>query len=202
MIKTLIATKNKGKIKEINKILRNSKLKLKLYSLSDMKITDICDEDEETFHENANQKSIFYSRLIKNTLCVGDDSGLVVESLKGEPGVHSARYAGNDSDDEKNKKKLLKELENKNNRKAKFVTVLSISKNGKLIKSFQGEVEGIILRERRGNNGFGYDPLFFYPPLNKTFAELTTDQKNKISHRAIALKKMRDYIQNNIKKFI
>jgi len=202
MIKTLIATKNKGKIKEINKILRNSKLKLKLYSLSDMKITDICAEDGETFQENANKKSIFYSRLINNTLCVGDDSGLVVESLKGEPGVHSARYAGNDSNDERNIKKLLKELKNTKNRKAKFVTVLSISKDGKLIKSFQGEVEGIILKERRGNNGFGYDPLFFYPSLNKTFAELTTDQKNKISHRAIALKKMQDYIQNNMENFI
>ncbi len=202
MIKALIATKNKGKFKEINKILRNSKVKIKLYSLSDMKITDTCAEDGETFQENANQKSIFYSRFIKDTLCVGDDSGLVVESLNGEPGVHSARYAGNDSNDEKNIKKLLKELKNINNRKAKFVTVLSISKNGKLIKSFQGEVEGLILRERRGNNGFGYDPLFFYPPLNKTFAELTTDQKNDISHRAIALKKMRDYIQNNINNFI
>ena len=116
------------------------------------------------------------------------------QALGGKPGVHSARYAGEPKDDEKNIQKLLKELSGVENRKARFVTVVTLSRNGRVIESFTGEVEGILLREKKGTGGFGYDPIFYYPPFQKTFAELTTEEKNRISHRANAFKKLISYL--------
>ena len=192
----LAATTNKGKIKEIERLFEDSSLAIKLYSLSDFNIDINIPEKGDTFHENAAEKSLFYSRMVRDIFTIADDSGLVVEALGGKPGIHSARYAGQSKDDEKNIEKLLKELKNTRDRKAKFVTVVILSKNGEAIKSFTGEVEGIILKEKRGTGGFGYDPIFFYPPLQKTFAELTTEEKNQISHRANAFKKLKNFLLN------
>jgi XTP/dITP diphosphohydrolase len=192
----LAATTNKGKIKEIERLFKDSSLDIKLYSPSDFNIDSDIPEKGNTFLENATEKSLFYSRMVRDIFTIADDSGLAVEALGGKPGVHSARYAGQSKDDEKNIEKLLKELKNIQNRKAKFITVVTLSKNGKAINSFTGEVEGIILKGKRGTGGFGYDPIFFYPPLQKTFAELTTEEKNQISHRANAFKKLKNFLLN------
>ncbi len=202
MLDLLAATTNKGKIREIERLFKGGSLDIRLYSLSDFNIDIDCPETGETFLENAVEKSLFYSRMARDMYTIADDSGLAVGALGGKPGVRSARYAGQPKDDEKNIEKLLLELKEIENRKAKFVTVVTLSQNGKAIKSFTGEVEGIILKEKRGTGGFGYDPVFYYPPLQKTFAELTTEEKNKISHRANAFKKLKDFLlAPNLKYF-
>ena len=198
----LVATNNKGKIKEIERLLTDRSKSVKLYSLSDFNIDGDCPETGQTFLENSVEKALYYSRIAeKHTpaiYTVADDSGLAVEVLGGRPGVHSARYAGLPTNDEKNIQKLLDELKDKENRKAKFVTVVTLARNGKVIESFTGEVEGILLREKRGSGGFGYDPIFYYPPLQKTFAELSTEEKNRISHRANAFKKLKEFLESEI----
>ncbi len=211
-LELLAATKNKGKAKEINRLLADSPIPIRVNSLADFNIDCDAPETGDTFLENSIQKSLFYSRMVKDVYTAADDSGLAVEALGGRPGVHSARYAsgtGADADashgapdqpknDEKNIEKLLLELIDvpMGHRQAKFVTVVTLSQNGKVIKSFSGEVEGIILMEKRGSGGFGYDPLFFYPPLQKTFAELSTEEKNKISHRAQAFQKLKEFFSS------
>lgn len=198
-LKLLTATKNKGKAREIERLFAESSLPIRVYSLADVNIDTDAPESGDTFLENSIEKSLFYSRMVKDIYTAADDSGLAVEALGGRPGVHSARYAaGNDQprDDEKNIEKLLLELKDvaMENRRAKFVTVITLSKNGSVIESFFGEVEGIILMEKRGTDGFGYDPVFFYPPLQKTFAELSIEEKNKISHRARAFHMLKEYL--------
>ncbi|MCP4150501.1 MAG: non-canonical purine NTP pyrophosphatase, partial [bacterium] len=141
----LVATTNKGKIKEIEKLFNDNALDIKVFSLSDLNINTDCPETGDTFLANATEKSLFYSRLAPDMYTVADDSGLAVDALKGAPGVYSARFAGLPSDDEKNIQKLLHELHNIKNRKAKFVTAVTLSRNGKPITSFSGEVEGVIL---------------------------------------------------------
>jgi XTP/dITP diphosphohydrolase len=193
----LVATTNKGKINEIKELLQDDSGRIELLSLEQLAITTDCPETGESFKDNALQKSLFYSQIAKGIYTIGDDSGLMVDALGGEPGVHSARYAGQKANDQKNMARLLKRLGNASNKKAKFVTVVTLSRNGIEIKSFFGEAEGIILEKGRGSKGFGYDPIFFYPPLKKTFAELTTKEKNRVSHRAIAFKKLKDYLLEN-----
>ena len=194
MMDLLAATKNKGKIKEIDRLIKESPLDVNVYSLDDFNIFADCPETGDTFLDNSIEKSLFYSRLAADIYTAADDSGLAVDALGGKPGVHSARYAGEPKDDEKNIQKLLKELSGVENRKARFVTVVTLSRNGRVIESFTGEVEGILLREKKGTGGFGYDPIFYYPPFQKTFAELTTEEKNRISHRANAFKKLISYL--------
>ncbi|MCP5047183.1 MAG: RdgB/HAM1 family non-canonical purine NTP pyrophosphatase [bacterium] len=193
MIKLLAATTNKGKLEEIKDLFDSSSVQIKLYSLSDFNITADCPETGETFAENAAQKSLFYSQMAPDIYTAGDDSGLAVEALNGEPGVYSSRYSGPNATDDKNTAKLLEQLKGIPNRNAKFVTTVCLSKNGQLIATFTGEVKGIIIDERQGNNGFGYDPVFYYPPYKKTFAQLTTEEKNHISHRSQAFEQLKDY---------
>lgn len=202
-LKLLAATKNKGKAKEIERLFAGSSLPIKVYSLADFNIDGDAPETGETFLENSIEKSFFYSRMVKDVYTAADDSGLAVEALEGRPGVHSARYAsgtdpGQPKNDEKNIEKLLLELKDvaMENRVAKFVTVITLSRNGNVIESFFGEVKGIILKEKRGTGGFGYDPVFFYPPLQKTFGELSTEEKNKISHRAQAFQKLKEFLSS------
>ncbi|HLP61802.1 MAG TPA: RdgB/HAM1 family non-canonical purine NTP pyrophosphatase [Candidatus Deferrimicrobium sp.] len=204
-LKLLAATKNKGKIKEIARLFAESSLPVTIYSLSDFNIDDEAPESGETFLANSIEKSLFYSRKVKDIYVAADDSGLAVEALGGRPGVHSARYAagaGQPKDDEKNIEKLLFELNDTamENRQAKFVTVITLAMNGEVIESFFGEVAGIILSEKRGTGGFGYDPVFFYPPLQKTFAELSIEEKNQISHRAQAFGKLKLFIQETLSR--
>jgi XTP/dITP diphosphohydrolase len=196
MIELLAATKNKGKVKEIEKIFVNRSIKLKLYFLPDFNITADCPERGKTFIENATAKSLFYGKFVPHIYTAGDDSGLAVEALNGAPGIYSSRYSGPGAADEKNIVRLLQQLKGIQYPKAKFITAVCLSKNGLVIKTFTGEVEGIIIDEKRGSQGFGYDPVFYYPPLKKTFAELSTEEKNRISHRARAFKKLGDFLES------
>ncbi|WP_294189231.1 XTP/dITP diphosphatase [uncultured Clostridium sp.] len=200
MKKLVIASNNLGKIKEIKRIL--SDIEIDVLSLKDMSIDIDVEEDGLTFEENAKKKSIeIYKELIKkgesNFIIMSDDSGLEVDYLKGEPGVFSARYAGEHGNDKKNNEKLLLNLKGVDykNRKARFVCQLAIINDKNEYKSVRGAVEGRILENEKGEGGFGYDPLFFYEPLNKSFAELTMEEKNKISHRGIALQKAKKIIE-------
>ena len=127
---------------------------------------------------------------------IADDSGLSVESLGGAPGVYSARYAGNHGDDNANNKKLIHEMQGKKIRKCKYECVIALSKNGKTIKTFYGHIDGEVAEYEKGSGGFGYDPLFLLPN-GKTMAEISIEEKNKISHRFIALNQLREYLINS-----
>lgn len=200
MKKLIIASNNSGKIKEIKRILRD--IDIDILSLKDIGLNIDVEEDGLTFEENAKKKSTeIYKELIKkgesDFIIMSDDSGLEVEYLNGEPGVFSARYAGEHGNDKKNNEKLLLNLEGVDykNRKARFVCQLAIINDKNEYRGIKGTVEGYILENEKGNGGFGYDPLFFYEPLNKSFAELTIEEKNKISHRGNALQKARKIIE-------
>ncbi|MGL5950275.1 MAG: RdgB/HAM1 family non-canonical purine NTP pyrophosphatase, partial [Cetobacterium sp.] len=146
-------------------------------------------EDGDTFEENSKKKALEIAKFT-NMITISDDSGLCVEALNGEPGVYSARYAGEDSNDAANNKKLIENLKNVENRKAKFVTVITLGKPNGESYSFRGEIEGVIVDEARGAEGFGYDPHFYLPEYDKTFAEMP-EIKNQISHRAKALEALK-----------
>jgi len=166
--------------------------RLKLLGLDDIGCYDEIAETGKTFRENASIKSNYiYHKYGLN--CFGDDSGLEVDALNGEPGVYSARYAGGHGNHEANMDKVLKKLEGAINRKARFRTVLSLLWAGKEY-FFEGQIEGIIRRERSGARGFGYDPIFEPAGYTKTFAEMGLDEKNKISHRAIAITNMTAFL--------
>ncbi len=198
MSELLVATANQGKIREIADYLSDTIPGLTLFSPSDLGITESPEERGSSFLENSIQKALYYSGLRQDMLTIADDSGLEVTSLNGLPGVRSARYSGPGSNDKKNINKLLNDISSKTDRTARFVSVISLALNGSLIESFRGEVHGIIIDDKRGENGFGYDPVFFYPPFEKTFAELHSGEKNRISHRAAALNKLRIYLASNM----
>lgn len=201
MTTLLLATRNPGKRREIEEFLRPGAGQLspaefgnlRLLSLDEVEAGGDIEETGSTFAENARLKADGYSRLTGlDTL--GDDSGLEVQALDGRPGVLSARYAGAGAGDDARILKLLAEMRGIRDRRARFVSALCISRAGSPLASFSGAVEGEILAEKRGAGGFGYDPLFLYPPLGKTFAELPLAEKNKISHRARALVQAREFI--------
>jgi XTP/dITP diphosphohydrolase len=193
MTTLLLATRNQGKKREIENFLRDGELKIRLLSLIDVNTTDEVSESGATFAENALLKADFYSQLTGlDTL--GDDSGLEVMALGGRPGVFSARYAGEGAGDDARIQKLLAEMKGVTDRRARFVSAVCISRNGSALAAFSGQVEGEILFAKRGEGGFGYDPLFLYPPLGKTFAELTVEEKNRISHRARALAHVKKFV--------
>ncbi|MBN1468165.1 MAG: XTP/dITP diphosphatase [Fusobacteriaceae bacterium] len=193
-MKIFIATGNKKKIGEIKPLLEG----YEVLSIADgIEIPEVI-EDKDTFEGNSQKKALEIAKYL-NMVTVADDSGLMVEALKGDLGVYSARYAGEDSTDLENNQKLIRELFDKENKKAKFVSVISVAKPNGEVYSFRGEVHGMIIEKARGENGFGYDPHFYYEPLEKTFAELTLEEKNKISHRANALLKMKNEIEKILK---
>jgi XTP/dITP diphosphohydrolase len=189
----LLATTNSGKIREMRFLLKE--LPLRIVNLSVFKPDVSFRETGRTFRENAEGKCVFYSGLRKG-LTLSEDSGLVVDALNGEPGVHSARYAGPGASDEENIDKLLHSLSGlpSEKRTARFVSVLVLATDGRLLTRIEESVEGRISSGKKGKNGFGYDPVFFYPPLKKTFAELATAQKNSISHRGKALEKLKNFL--------
>jgi XTP/dITP diphosphohydrolase len=152
------------------------------------------EEHGSTFEENAIAKAVYYSRFADSYL-FADDSGLEVDALGGAPGVYSARYAGPDASDEANNALVLKRLEGVENRTARFVCAIALAKNGELIATFHGSVEGRILDRPLGQNGFGYDPLFYYTPFLCTFGQASLAQKMLVSHRAQALAKMFTYLR-------
>lgn len=188
----IFATNNKHKLSEIQSLAENS---FELKSLADMNCFEDIPETADTLEGNALLKAEFvYNRFGKS--CFADDTGLEVEALNGQPGVYSARYAGNNHDFEANIDKLLVELAGKTNRKARFRTVIALIINNKAVY-FEGIVDGVITTERKGEKGFGYDPVFLPEGFDKTFAEMTLEEKNAISHRARAVSKLVEYLKSN-----
>jgi len=189
--KIIVASGNKHKIEEIKKILDG--LNLDIISKNEVGLKDIeVIEDKDTLEGNAIKKAKEIAELVDG-IVLADDTGLFVDKLNGEPGVYSARYAGEDANDLNNNKKLLNKLEGLNleDRTAEFRTVIAIVLEDKTVKTLTGICKGKIALERKGNNDFGYDPLFIPEGYNETFAEMPQKTKNDISHRANALKKLR-----------
>lgn len=192
-MKLVFATNNQHKLDEIRKITNGL---TEIVSLAEINCHDDIPETADTLEGNALQKA----RYIKEHFgldCFADDTGLEVEALHNAPGVFSARYAGPGHDSEANMNKLLQELQDKDNRKARFRTVIALILNGKEYL-FEGIINGTIAREKRGGSGFGYDPLFVPDNYSQTFAEMGNDIKNQISHRAQAVKKLTTFLSNNI----
>lgn len=189
-MKLVFATNNAHKLDEIRAILGN---KIEILSLNDINCHDEIPETADTLEGNALQKAMYIKEHYGYD-CFADDTGLEVSALGGAPGVHTARYAENtDHDSEANMNKLLKELEGKNDRSAQFRTVIALLLNGEQ-HLFEGIVKGDILTEKRGREGFGYDPVFSPEQYSESFAELGAEVKNKISHRARAVAKLVEYL--------
>jgi len=184
------ATTNPGKLREFRLALADS---FGVAALPGLGSIPACEETGATFEENAVQKALYYSKYCDGFVFV-DDSGLEVDALGGEPGVYSARYAGPDATDEANNRLLLDRMRGVPERNARFVCVVGLAKSGQLVRTFRGEVEGLLAEEPRGLNGFGYDPLFYYPPFGCTFGEAPLERKMEVSHRSCALRSMRGYL--------
>jgi len=189
LISIVIATRNKGKTAEIREMLKDFSVNIK--SLDDFGPIPEIEEDGDTFDENAYKKASVTARIL-GIPALADDSGLLVESLDGAPGVYSARYAGEKATDKQRGEKLLEEMKGKTNRKAAFECVISIAVPSGPALTYEAHCEGLITEEPAGQNGFGYDPVFFFPPLKKTFAEITRTEKSRVSHRGKALSELRE----------
>jgi XTP/dITP diphosphohydrolase len=190
-MKLLLATKNRGKVREMEAILgADVRERVEVFSLSDLPHVPEPREEGVTFAENARIKARAYAGA-HEVLCIADDSGLAVEALGGRPGVRSARYAGEDATDEKNIIRLLEDMAGRPRPwKAAFVCAAAAALPGRLLAEAEGRVEGEIVPEPRGTGGFGYDPIFFVKELGKTMAELATEEKNRISHRGRAVRRL------------
>ncbi|WP_040683803.1 XTP/dITP diphosphatase [Thermobrachium celere] len=199
MMRLIVASNNNHKVQEIKEILKP--LGIEAVSLKEAGISIEIVEDGTTFEENAYKKAKTIYDITKEAV-LADDSGLEVYALNNAPGVYSARFAGEECNYKKNNEKLLELLKDMpdDKRGARFVcTMILITKEGEVIKSV-GTVEGVISKEPRGTNGFGYDPLFIVPELDKTFAELSEEEKNKISHRARALENLKGLLEDYFNK--
>ena len=183
------ATTNAGKLSEFQLALAD----LDVVSLPGLRSIPPCEETGATFEENAIQKAVYYSKHCIGPLFV-DDSGLEVDALGGEPGVYSARYAGLHATDDANNRLLLDRIRGVPERTARFVCVVALAESGRILGTFRATVEGHLTGEPRGTNGFGYDPLFYYPPFGGTFGEAPLEEKMKVSHRSKALRLMREYL--------
>jgi XTP/dITP diphosphohydrolase len=205
MIRVYIATTNQGKLRDFAGAAAGSQIAIIPVPVMAKAPPPI--EDGDTFEANARKKAEYYSRLLPGELVLADDSGLEVEALSGAPGVHSARYAAlvdsndtpahSNSTDAANNARLLQELEGipDERRTARFICVLAAARDGSTVLTTRGEVTGVILRQPRGTLGFGYDPLFHLPELDKTAAELTPEEKAKVSHRGQAFRNFLNFCQ-------
>lgn len=202
MKRVLVATSNRGKIRDL--VGAAAAHGIEVATLPDFASLPSVVEDGLTFEANARKKAEHYSQYSGGELVIADDSGLEVDALKGAPGVRSARYAADEhspdeesgnSDDEANNARLLRELHDvpEEFRTGRFVCVIAVARNGHTLATFHGKAEGILLHAPRGSNGFGYDPLFFFPEIEKTFAELTAEEKAKHSHRGAAFRQFLDW---------
>jgi XTP/dITP diphosphohydrolase len=198
----LIATSNPGKLRDFTGAA--APLGIEIATLPNFASLPAVVEDGLTFEENARKKAESYSREVPGEVVLADDSGLEVDALKGAPGVHSARYAAdaphlmnNNTDDEANNARLLRELKDvpADKRSARFVCVIAAARDGQTLEVFRGEAEGTILNHARGTNGFGYDPLFYFPQIQKAFAELTPEEKAQYSHRGAAFRQFLAWYQ-------
>lgn len=191
-MKLVFASNNLNKIKEIQLLVPNS---IEIVSLKDIGCSEDIQETAETIEGNAILKANYVTEKYGFN-CFADDSGLEIDALNGEPGVYSARYAGEPKDDSKNIDKVLENLKNKTNKKANFKTVICLNIDGKQ-HLFTGIVNGKIIENRVGDNGFGYDPIFVTDGYSKTFAELSMEEKAAISHRGKAVKQLVDFLQKS-----
>ncbi len=198
----LIASSNPGKLRDFAGAA--APLGIEIASIPNFASLPAVVEDGMTFEENARKKAESYSRAVPGEIILADDSGLEVDALKGAPGVHSARYAAeaphlinNNTDDEANNARLLRELKDvpDDKRRARFVCVIAVARDGQTLEVFRGEAEGIVLHRARGTNGFGYDPLFYFPQIQKAFAELTAEEKAQYSHRGAAFRQFLAWYQ-------
>ncbi|MEK6195930.1 MAG: XTP/dITP diphosphatase [Deltaproteobacteria bacterium] len=187
-IPIVIATRNKGKTAEIGALLEGFPVQIK--NLDDFGPIPEVEEDGETFEENAYKKASFTARVL-GVPALADDSGLMIDALDGAPGVHSARFAGPDATDQDRCQKLLTAMQNHDNRGAAFACVISIAVPTGPALTYEGECRGLLTREPHGENGFGYDPVFYFPALKKTFAQITREEKSHVSHRGKALREVR-----------
>ena len=188
----IVATNNQGKVKEIKQILAPHNVMSQSEAGIDLEV----EETGETFADNAFLKARSLKQFT-NAAIIADDSGLMVDYLNGEPGVYSARYAGDNTTPEQGMEKLLKNLDGVpfEDRTARFVSVVALIMPDGTEYSFEGTCDGYITNIRKGDNGFGYDPIFYYPPLEKTFAEMNDSEKNSVSHRYIAIKKRVEFLE-------
>ncbi|MEH7106663.1 MULTISPECIES: XTP/dITP diphosphatase [Bacillaceae] len=199
MKEVIIATKNRGKAKEFEEIFASRGMRV--LTLLDFPEIPEVEETGTTFEENATLKAEAVSTVL-NKMVIGDDSGLMVDALEGRPGIYSARYAGEMKNDQSNLLKVLAELNGvpEEKRTARFYCALAVAIPGQDTFTVSGTCEGRILDEPRGTNGFGYDPIFFVPDKGVAMAELTSDEKNKISHRANALKKLNSSLDSILER--
>ena len=184
----VLATRNPGKTKEMGELLTGFPVVIK--NLDDFGPIPEIEEDGSTFEENAYKKASFTAKVL-GLPALADDSGLAVHALDGAPGLYSARYAGPGATDEENNTKLLAEMAGRADRSATFICVISIAVPCGVALTYEGRCEGTIATAPQGTEGFGYDPLFYYPPMEKSFAELSPAEKNAISHRGKALSEVR-----------
>lgn len=202
MRRVLIATSNPGKLRDFAGAAASHGIEIA--GIPNFSSLPLVVEDGQTFEDNARKKAHEYSRYEPAEIIVADDSGLEIDALGGAPGVHSARYAadqphlaGANTDDEANNARVLRELKGLpgERRTARFVCVLAAARDGKVLQIFRGVAEGIILDAARGSNGFGYDPLFYFPSIQKTFAELSAEEKSKYSHRGAAFRQFLEWYE-------
>jgi XTP/dITP diphosphohydrolase len=184
----VMATRNPGKTAEIRELLQGFPVEIK--SLTDFGPIPEVEEDGDTFDANAYKKASFTARVL-GVPAIADDSGISVDALNGAPGVHSARYGGENASDEDRRNKLLAEMNGRTHRQAAFECVISLAVPSGPALTYEGRCEGVLAEAPAGANGFGYDPIFYYPPLQKTFAELTREEKSRVSHRGKALRELR-----------
>jgi XTP/dITP diphosphohydrolase len=184
----VMATRNPGKTAEIRELLQGFPVEIK--SLSDFGPIPEVEEDGDTFDANAYKKASFTARVL-GVPAIADDSGISVDALNGAPGVHSARYGGENASDEDRRNKLLTEMDGRTHRQAAFECVISLAVPSGPALTYEGRCEGVLAEAPAGSNGFGYDPIFYYPPFQKTFAELTREEKSRVSHRGKALRELR-----------
>jgi XTP/dITP diphosphohydrolase len=190
MMEIVFATNNLHKIKEIGTLIGKD---FKLLSLNDIGCKDEIPEEQETLEGNAKQKADYIHDRYKQN-CFADDTGLEIEALDGRPGVYSARYAGSENNAQNNMQKVLKEMAGAENRKARFRTIICLILDQEYFY-FEGIVNGQIIEKGRGLDGFGYDPVFIPDGYTETFAEMSLEEKNKISHRALATNKLAAFLQ-------
>jgi len=200
MKKVLIATSNPGKLRDFAGAAAVHGIEIS--GIPNFSALPLAVEDGHTFEENARKKAEEYSQYVPGEIVLADDSGIEIDALNGAPGVHSARYAADEphladenTDDDLNNARVLRELKDvpPDKRTGRFVCVLVAAREGKTLTTFRGTAEGRILDAPRGSNGFGYDPLFYFPQIQKTFAELSAEEKSKYSHRGAAFRKFLDW---------
>ena len=205
MRRILIATSNSGKLRDFLGVAAAHGIEIA--GIPNFSSLPLAVEDGQTFEENARKKAVEYSRYAPTAMVVADDSGLEIDALGGAPGVHSARYAADqphladvNTDDDENNSRVLRELRDvpPERRSGRFVCVLAAARDGRILDTFRGVAEGIILDAPRGTGGFGYDPLFYFPQIGKTFAELSAEEKAKYSHRGAAFRQFLDWCEKRI----